>query len=237
MWDTETFGLLYKLLHAFFWVLFRALFAVLGGLRVEGRENLPSAGAVIICPNHISFADPPLMGVAMVRPAWFMATDELFAYPILGKLARIMRGFPIRQDSPDRAALRKTEEILRKGDAVVVFPEGHVSKDGRLQPIQPGTLLIAIRAGVPVVPVGIIGSDRLMPPHTWKLRHAGTRIVVRFGKPLSSDELSGGLKGRAALNHGVAALTRAISLLIGAEEQPILAAEAQPAEVGSLTRS
>src|SRR2546423_1288592 len=125
-------------------------------MRVEGVENVPRHGAGIIAPNHISFADPPLVAIPMGRPAWFMATDEMFAYPILGRPARIMRGYPIRQDSPDRAALRKTLNLLKSEQAVVIFPEGHVSKTGELQPIQPGSVMLAVQSKAPVVPVGIM---------------------------------------------------------------------------------
>lgn len=206
--------MLYRLLRPIFWVLFRLTFALLGGLTVTGKKNVPSRGALIIAPNHISFSDPPLMGVALGRPAWFMATEEMFAYPVLGKLAKIMHGYPIRQDSPDRAALRFTEKLLNDKEAVVIFPEGHVSKDGKMQPVQPGPLMLALRTGTPILPVGIIGTDKMMPPHQWKLRHAKRRIVVRIGKRISPEELSGGLKGRAAIDHGVQVLTDAIAALI-----------------------
>src|SRR5579871_5119512 len=113
--------MLFYVLRPVFWLLFRTIFAVLGGLRVEGKERVPKHGPVIVAPNHISFADPALIGVALGRPARFMATDEMFGIRVLGALARIMRAYPIRQDSPDRAALRRTEQLLREGQAVVVF--------------------------------------------------------------------------------------------------------------------
>ena len=177
-------------------------------------ENVPLEGGVIIAPNHISFADPPLMGITLPRKAWFIATDELFAYPIMGPLARAMHGFPIRQDSPDRAAMRRAEALLKNGEVLVLFPEGHVSKTGELQPLQRGVILIAFRANVPIVPVAVIGTNKMNPPHTWKIHHAGQRMIVRFGKPLNPEELAGGLKGRAALDHGTKQLTIAINELL-----------------------
>jgi 1-acyl-sn-glycerol-3-phosphate acyltransferase len=165
----------------------------------------------------VSFADPPVLAICVKRYAWFLATDEMFRIPVLGKLAKIMRAVPIRQDSPDRTALRRTVELLKNGEAVVVFPEGHVSADGRLQPVQPGAIMLAIQTGAPIVPVGIIATDRMMPAHQWKLRHAGRRMIVRFGEPLTVQELTGGLKGRAGIDNGVKVLTEAISSL---SEQP-----------------
>jgi len=228
---------LYYILRPFFWLLFRGLFAALGGLRVENADRVPRRGGVMIAPNHVSFADPPVVAVCVKRYAWFLATDEMFEIPVLGTLAKIMRAFPIRQDSPDRTALRRTINLLKQGEAVVVFPEGHVSKDGRMQPIQAGTILLAMQTGVPIVPVGVIATDRMMPPHQWKLRHAGTRIIVRFGEPISVDELTGGLSGRAALDHGVDVLARAISALSGQElpeissEEPVNPREIQPRDI------
>lgn len=210
--------MLYFILRPAFWVLFRAVAAVLGGLRVENAERVPRRGAVIVSPNHVSFADPPIVAICVKRYAWFLATDEMFQIPILGQLATIMRALPIRQDSPDRSALRRTMELLKQGEAVVVFPEGHVSKDGRLQVVQPGTILLAVQTGAPIVPVGIIATDRMMPPHQWKLHHAGRRMIVRFGEPIFVEELTGGLKGRAAIDHGVEALAAAIASL---SEQPV----------------
>jgi 1-acyl-sn-glycerol-3-phosphate acyltransferase len=213
---------LYYLLRPLFWVLFRTIVAVLGGLHMENRERVPRRGAVLIAPNHVSFADPAVLGICVRRYAWFLATDEMFAMPVLGALARIMRAFPIRQDSPDRAALRRTMGLLKRGEAVVIFPEGHVSKDGRMQPIQPGTILLAVQTGTPIVPVGIIGTDSMMPPHRWKLFRAPRRMLVRFGEPLTPEQLTGGLKGRAALDHGVEILGRSIAAL---SEQPYAPAE------------
>jgi 1-acyl-sn-glycerol-3-phosphate acyltransferase len=213
-WGTKV---LYYILRPFFWVFFRTIIAVLGGLRVENADRVPRRGGVIVAPNHISFADPPVVAVCLKRYAWFLATDEMFQIPVMGTLAKIMRALPIRQDSPDRSALRRTLDLLKGGEAVVIFPEGHVSKDGRLQPIQAGTILLAIQAGVPIVPVGVVATDRMMPPHQWKLHHAGRRMTVRFGAPIPVDELAGGLKGRAALDHGVEVLRAAITAL---SEQP-----------------
>jgi 1-acyl-sn-glycerol-3-phosphate acyltransferase len=212
-WLRGRTSVLYYILRPIFWALFRTIVAVLGGLRVENPERVPRRGPVLIAPNHVSFADPAVLGICVKRYAWFLATDEMFEMPVLGSLARLMRAFPIRQDSPDRAALRRTTELLKRGEAVVVFPEGHVSKDGRMQPIQAGIILLAVHTGAPVVPVGIIGTDSMMPPHQWKLFHARRKMIVRFGQPISPEELTGGLKGRAGLDHGVEVLGRAIAQL------------------------
>jgi 1-acyl-sn-glycerol-3-phosphate acyltransferase len=207
-------GMLYTMTRAFFRIVLKAVFALLGGVRVEGLENVPRRGPVLIAPNHLSHADPPLIGTILPRPIWYMATDELFAMPVLGRLARLLRAFPVRQDSPDRAALRRAEQLLKAGEALVIFPEGHESPDGALQPILPGSILLAMHGEAPVVPVGILGTDAMMPPCRFRLRRAKHPAVVRFGRPIPVEELTGGLKGRAALDHGVRHLTEALESLL-----------------------
>ncbi len=217
--------MLFYLLRPFIKVMLQLLFWWGGGIRVEGTEHVPARGAVIIAPNHLSFAAPLLMGVATRRYVWFMATDELFEMPVLGRLARIMRAYPIRQDSPDRSALKKTIKLLRAGEAVVIFPEGHVSKDGRMQQVQPGTILLAAQTGASILPVGVAGTDAFMPPHQWGIRRAGRRMVVRFGEPVSASELMEGLKGRAGVDQAAERLGERIAALAGQPAPPAGAAE------------
>ena len=197
----------------------RAAVACLGGMTVEGAERVPASGGVLITPNHVSHLDPPVVGVCLKRPAWFLATDELFSIPVLGHMARWLRAYPIRQDSPDREALRKTERLLEAGEIVVAFPEGHESLDGRLQPLQRGIVWIALRTGVPVVPVGIRGTNLMLPPREWRLRHAGQRMHVCFGLPISPDELAGDRTGQDRVVHGCDVLRRSLLRLTGYDER------------------
>src|ERR1043166_1303809 len=97
----------------------RILYTLLGGFRVEGRENIPRQGGVLITPNHISDADPTAVALAVPRPCWFMAKSELFETPILGPILRLVHGFPVKRYTADRAALRLTEQLLEQGEAVV----------------------------------------------------------------------------------------------------------------------
>lgn len=198
--------------------LLRGLVGCLGGLRVEGAELVPRSGGVLIAPNHRSHLDPVLVGLVIRRPVWFIATDELFAIPVLGRIARALRAFPIHQDSPDRWALRRAEQLLRSGEALVSFPEGHESLNGRLQPLQGGCVFLALRAEVPILPVGILGSERVLPPWQWRLRHGSHPILVRFGQPLAPDVLSGGMRGKEAVQHGTALLRQVLLELT--EEAP-----------------
>lgn len=204
-----------RLLRESLRVLLRAVLASLGGLRVYGLENVPESGGVIVAPNHVSHLDPIIVGVTVRRPVWFLATDELFAIPVLGPLSRYLRAFPIRQDSPDRRALARAHQLLLEGEVLVVFPEGHESLDGRLQELQGGVVLLAERARVPVVPVGIRGSDRILPPREWRPRHGGEPVIVRFGRAMDLTSDADLMRGRAGRDIALARLAAELRRLSG----------------------
>ena len=204
---------LYTLFRPFLWLLFRALIGLYGGLKTVGRNNTPREGGLIIAPNHQSYADPFAVGLSIRRPVWFLTTDEVFKNRTVGAIAKFLHAIPIKQDSPDRAALRRAIGLLKSGDALVVFPEGHLSETGELQALQPGILLMAIQANAPILPVHIWGTPEMLPPHETRLRIAKQPLRVLVGKPLSIEELTGGLKGREAIAHGVERLTAAMKEL------------------------
>lgn len=206
-------SMLYTLVVALLKLIARLLIAVGRGMRVEGRENVPDQGPILVTPNHISDSDPALVGMTLPRPAYFMAKSELFAVPVFGPLLRFLRGFPVKRGQPDRSALRKAEELLKASEALVVFPEGQLSETGALQPLNPGVVLIAMRSGAPVLPVGLIGTDALLPYGKLIPKPAGRRIVVRYGRPIPVEELTGGLSGKAGLQRGVEVLSAALAEL------------------------
>jgi len=195
------------------------MLALLGGLRVEGAKNVPKQGPLIIMPNHFSDCDPVILGTATRPGIYFMAKSELFTIPILGPFIRFLRAFPVRRGEADRAALRYAERLLEAGETVVIFPEGQLSQNGTLQPLNPGVVLIALRSGAPILPVALIGTNRLLPYGKLIPRHAGRRIIVRFGQLVSIKELTGGRTGRAALEHGVEYLTNTLKTLLGEPTQ------------------
>ena len=212
--------MLYRFVRMLIRHLLRGLVGILGGLRVEGGLNVPDHGPLIVASNHISFSDPLILSVALQRPTYFMATDLLFKIPFLGRLCRFLRVYPVKQNSPDRAALRRTEALLQAGEAVVIFPEGRVNPDEEMLPIQPGIVMVAIRTGTSVLPTGISGTDRLVPYKKILPRHAGGPIVVRFGRPILAAELTGSYKGREGLEHGVKYLRKAIEGLVKPPAEP-----------------
>jgi 1-acyl-sn-glycerol-3-phosphate acyltransferase len=192
----------YRLLRVIGWITLWPLYAILGRFRVEGRENVPRTGGVLITPNHISFGDPPAVTMAAPRHVYLMAWAALFKVPVLGIVIRWMRAFPIEPGTPDRAALKKAEALLKAGEAVVIFPEGGVSESGILQPILPGALLLAQRTNVPIVPTVLLHTNQMLPYEKVIPRFSRNQIICRFGKSVTMEELTGGGKGSEALHRG-----------------------------------
>ncbi len=190
----------------------RTVFRVLAPrIRATGRENIPYRGAVIFAPNHISDADPPLVGWAVRRPLYYMAKRELWDIPWLAPVISYLQAFPVDPSSPDRAALKHADQLLKQGAALVVFPEGKISHDGQLDEILPGAVLLALRSGAPVIPVGIAGAEKLIPYGTIYPRLTLRPLTLHFGKALHFDDLKS-LPGRDARELAAERLRVAITL-------------------------
>lgn len=163
-------------------------------LRVSGHCNVPRRGAVILASNHISDSDPPFILNGSPRPLWFMAKEELFTMRVLGldfgRIIRFCQAFPVDPQGADRAALRYTEELLAAGRAVVIFPEGRCSPTGEMGPVLPGTVMLALRARVPVVPVGLWGTQGVMPYRQMVPRPTLGPVRVHFGAPVQFDSIA-----------------------------------------------
>jgi 1-acyl-sn-glycerol-3-phosphate acyltransferase len=171
----------------------------LGGwtFRVEGAENLPSGGAVLVA-NHQSVVDIPMLLAAFPRPVRFLAKRELGEIPLLGKAMAAAGNLFIDREDP-RDAVRMIREVgarLRDGGLVVVFPEGTRSIDGSIGEFRPGAFYVARKSGAPVVPVYIDGGYRAIPKGGFRVRAA--ELLVRVLPPLSPGERAGGAKERIA---------------------------------------
>ncbi|HET9201180.1 MAG TPA: lysophospholipid acyltransferase family protein, partial [Dehalococcoidia bacterium] len=127
---------------------------------VEGLDNIPSSGGAILVANHMSNFDPGLIGTTMKRRIRFMAKQELFK-PGLGLLLRLHGDFPVRRLERDSAAVRMAQQVVREGDILGMFPEGTRSKTASMNRAHPGTALLALRTGVPVIPAGITGTEKI----------------------------------------------------------------------------
>jgi len=157
-------------------------------LRVEGRENLPTRGGVILATNHVSNLDPPVVGCQIHRPHAAPAKQELFVHPIAGTILRQWGGIPIDRRRPGHQVMEELEGWLHGGDVLLIFPEGTRSVDGRLRRFQRGVALLSLATRVPVVPGYVSGTRKAMPPGSSLPRPA--RVTVAFGPPLWPDEFT-----------------------------------------------
>jgi 1-acyl-sn-glycerol-3-phosphate acyltransferase len=198
----------------------RTVFRLLGGYRASGMENIPATGGCILAPNHLSWADPPSIGLSVPRDCWFMANDFLFRVPVLGFYMRNAGAFPVRRGTTDREAIRKAEEVLQAGDLLCVFPEGGTTITGRQVPFEGGVALLALRNNVPVVPVAITGSDRVLPRRNSYPRYARGGITATFGKPIHPDEIDPTLPKRERMDRLTERLYDTIASMLPPEYAP-----------------
>ena len=147
------------------------------GLRLEGTENIPQDGPLIITPNHQTYADPPLVSLPVRRPVYYMAWDRLFEIPGLSWLIRRLRAFPVRLESRDPRAMREALRLLEAREALMIFPEGSRSPDGSVQPFKPGAFRLSVALNAPVLPVTISGGTASWPPGRLLPRPGSLRIT------------------------------------------------------------
>jgi len=167
-------------------------------IRFEGIGHIPRDGAVIIVPNHVTYADPPLVTVPVRRPVYYMAWNRLFGIPVLSWLIRRLRAFPVEIESADPRATREAVRLLQAGEAVMIFPEAGRSHDGRLQRFRLGAFRLACSRQVPVLPVTIIGGNDSWPPGRWLPRPARLTIVYHpLIWPAEGDDVKGAAREMA----------------------------------------
>jgi len=143
-------------------------------VRAIGVERVPLQGPLIVAANHLSYLDPPVLGIYLPRMLHYMAKRELFAVPGLGAAIAAVGAFPVDRGGNPMGAIRRSVEVLREGKAIAIFPEGTRNFAGDA-PIQAGVSLLASLARAPVVPACIVGSDRA---------RSFARITVVYGDPL-----------------------------------------------------
>ena len=207
----------------FYWVLKNIVLGPIVKLLwrpwVEGIENIPADGPVILAPNHLSFMDSLFMPLVIKRPVVFLGKSDYFDKWYVSWFFKGVNVIPVRREGGEagEAALNAGCEQLAKGRAVAIYPEGTRSPDGRLYRGKTGVARMALRAGCPVVPVGLIGTYEVQP-HDKKLpRVRGVRVGVRFGRPLDFSRYAGKEDDRFVLRSVTDEIVYELMLLTGQE--------------------
>lgn len=163
-------------------------------MTIDGREHLPTTGAYVLAPVHRSYIDTPITACVTRRRIRFMGKAEMWRFPMLGWLFSALGAFPVNRGTADREALVRCITVLGHGEPLVLFPEGE-RKDGPLvQPLFDGAAYVAARAGVPIVPVGIGGSARVLPRHAKMLHPRKVHVVI--GEPIVAEVGASGRSSR-----------------------------------------
>jgi 1-acyl-sn-glycerol-3-phosphate acyltransferase len=174
-------------------LLVDALCRVAWRVDITGRENVPKTGAFVLAPVHRSNIDTLLAGCVTRRRMRFMAKDGVWKYKFIGMVMGSLGGFPVHRGMPDREALRTCENALRAGEPVVLFPEGARQYGPVVHELFDGAVFVAARAGVPIVPVGIGGSE-------WAMRKGErmiypVKVAITIGEPI---EVPSSAEGRVS---------------------------------------
>lgn len=160
------------------WFFFRLVYFFIWRVKIIGIENIPKNGPAIIASNHLSLADPPLVGCSIKRKISYMAKKELFSIPVFGEILKIVNAFPVQRDEPDPKAIKNAIKILLKGNIVLMFPQGgrrEIFDKEKYSKYKYGIGMISCWSSAPVIPCKIINSNMLKN---------FCRLKVEFMKPI-----------------------------------------------------
>lgn len=164
------------------WLFFRTVYKFYFRWSVFNAERVPLSGGVILASNHSSFLDPPLVGSGVHREINYLARKSLFRFPLFGAILRKVRAVPVDREGGGAAGLKVVLDRLNDGGAIILFPEGTRSFDGKLQPARSGIGLTVIKSSAPVVPVRVFGTYEAWGRHVRIPRPH--KIAVKYGKPM-----------------------------------------------------
>jgi len=169
------------------WTCFRVIYATYFRWCVFNAERVPLQGGVILASNHASFLDPPLVGSGLKRGINYLARESLFRFPGMGALLRSWSAVPVDRDGGGAKGLKMILDRLLSGGAIILFPEGTRTKDGKLQPARSGIGLTVIKSTAPVVPVRVFGTfEAYGRNHKFPRPH---RVAVKYGLPMNFEAL------------------------------------------------
>ena len=185
-----------RVAYRFFWSLLWLACKAWFRFRVVGKQNLPAEEAYILAPVHRSYLDTPVGGMVTARRHRFLGKESLWRNRAAGRFLTIVGGFPVERGTADRAALRACQEVLERGEPMVMFPEGTRQHGPVVDPdlMHAGPAFVAARAGVPIVPLGIAGTDHAMPGGSMLIRPV--RVVMVVGEPIRPPEVDGRIPRR-----------------------------------------
>ncbi|MFN8051095.1 MAG: lysophospholipid acyltransferase family protein [Acidimicrobiales bacterium] len=179
------------------WWVARTLTGAYWRLEIVGGERVPRSGAFVVAPVHRSNLDFLLAGLAVKRPVRYMAKSSIFLGGIVDKFLNTMGAFPVVRDTADFSAIRTCEALLAAGEPVVVFPEGRRKDGDTLVDLFDGPAFVAARQRVPILPVGIGGSDKAMPIGSKMI--FPRKVVIVIGEPIYPDVDVDGRVPRSAI--------------------------------------
>jgi 1-acyl-sn-glycerol-3-phosphate acyltransferase len=169
------------------WLSFRAVYRFYFGWRVFNAERVPLTGPVILASNHTSFLDPPLVGAGVTRGINYLARESLFRFPVLGWVLHRWQVVPVDREGGGAKGLKAILDRLLAGGAIILFPEGTRSRDGRMQPARSGIGLTVIKSEAPVIPVRVFGTYEAFGRHLRFPRPR--RVMVKYGRCLQFERL------------------------------------------------
>lgn len=160
--------MLYSFLKSLAGIVFRTWLRV----SAVGKEHIPAEGSAIVCCNHLSLWDPPIIGYLMPRRIRYMAKADLFRIPLFGPLIKHLGAFPVKRGGVSKESIRLSLDLLASGEMLLIFPEGTRNIDGR-ETGKRGAVHLAFKSGAPIIPAAIVGTFRPF-----------SKITVRFGEPV-----------------------------------------------------
>jgi len=175
----------YYLVKAICWLLLKIFWR----MEIIGIENLPENGGLIIASNHVSYLDPAVLVASLNRKIYFITKKEVFKNTFVSFILKNLNAFSVDRENVDMLAFKKAINILREEKILGIFPEGTRSSNGELQELKLGAIKIAMKTGVPILPVGIIGTHKIYPrgikfPILFK-----HKIIVKYGTPQYLNKL------------------------------------------------
>jgi len=204
--------ILYRTVRAVLVFLSRTLFR----LRIVGGEQVPTEGAYVLAPTHRSYLDTPFVSALTTRRIRFMGKAELWKHGWSAKLFTALGAFPVDRDNPDRAALRQAMAAVDGGEPLVIFPEGTRRTGPTIHELHDGAAYIAARAGVPIVPVGVGGSEEILSRDRKLPKFK--KVVVVVGEPITPPPRGAAVK-RSDVNDLTAVLEKRLQELFDEAEE------------------